>query len=161
MLHNTLTVAEWANLNEYCSTEWLQNNVLFKWLENYFSDEQKQKDAEAAAHFQTKAAKTAQVIISLRKFALENLISVISFLLESPDSTQHFYLLDHWFSGHRLSSPPPHTHLCQHTTFIYCAKYMNTYTGKSFCWHKGGVGNDMLENVAFQTKNLFHYHKIL
>ena len=51
--------------------------------------------------------------------------------------TQHFYLLDHWFSGHRLSSlyNPP---LCQHATLIYCAKYVNTYTGKSFCWHKGG-----------------------
>ena len=49
MLHNTLTVAEWANLWEVrISTKGLQNNVLLN--ENYFSDEQKQKDAEAAAH---------------------------------------------------------------------------------------------------------------
>ena len=53
-----------------------------KWLENYFSDEQKQKDAEAAAHFHTKAAKIAQVIIILRTFVLKNLISVISVLLD-------------------------------------------------------------------------------
>ena len=53
-----------------------------KWLENNFSDEQKQKDAEAAAHFYIKAAKIAQVIIILRKFVLENLISVISSLLD-------------------------------------------------------------------------------
>ena len=39
----------------YCSTEWLQNNVLLN--DNYFSDEQKVKDAEGAAHFHIKAAK--------------------------------------------------------------------------------------------------------
>ena len=37
--------------------------IRFHWLENYFSDEQKQKDAEAAAHFHVKAANIAQVII--------------------------------------------------------------------------------------------------
>ena len=49
-----------------------------KWLENYFSDEQKQKDAEAVAYFHIKAAKIAQVIIILRTFVLGNyLISAI------------------------------------------------------------------------------------
>ena len=137
--------------------------------------------------------------------------------------TQHFYLLDHCFSGHRLPSPP----VRQHATFIwappsefvsssiaswqiltahaqpfrgardlafclkvpldsqlvwassegsgetarmrrlawtfaariddkyqirlarpiYCPKYVNTYTGKSFCWHMGW-GNDMLSNFS-------------
>ena len=89
MLHNTLTVAEWANLWEgkiikcvivYCSTEWLQCSN--KWLENYFSDEQKQKDAGAAAYHHIKAAKIPQVIIILRTFVLEILISVISVLLD-------------------------------------------------------------------------------
>ena len=47
-----------------------------------FSDEQKQKDAEAAAHFHIKASKIAKVIIILRKFVREDLISVISFLLD-------------------------------------------------------------------------------
>ena len=44
MLHNTLTVAEWANRWEgMCiSTEGLQN-YSSKWLENYFSDEQNKK----------------------------------------------------------------------------------------------------------------------
>ena len=42
----------------------------------------KNKDAEVAAHFHTKAAKLAQVIIILRKFVREYVISVISFLLD-------------------------------------------------------------------------------
>ena len=54
--------------------------MFYKWLENYFSDAQKQKDAEA--HFYLKAAKIAQVIIILRKFVREDLIYVISFLLD-------------------------------------------------------------------------------
>ena len=62
----------------YCSIESLQNNFL---LNDYFSDEHKQKDAEVAAQFRIKAAKIAQVIIILRKVVLENLISVISFIL--------------------------------------------------------------------------------
>ena len=32
-------------------------NCSIKWLENYFSDEQKQKDAEAAAQFHMKEQK--------------------------------------------------------------------------------------------------------
>ena len=47
----------------------------------YFSDEQKQKDPEAAAHFHINATKIALVIIILMKFVREDLISVISFLL--------------------------------------------------------------------------------
>ena len=48
----------------------------------FFSDEQKQKDTESAAHFHIKAAKIARVIIILRTFVLVNLISVISVLLD-------------------------------------------------------------------------------
>ena len=59
--------------------------MFYKRLENYFSDEQEQKDAKAAAHFHIKAAQIAQLIIILRTFVLENLISVIR-------HTQHFYL---------------------------------------------------------------------
>ena len=66
----------------YRSTEWLQNNVLLNDSKIIFFDEQKHKDGEAAAYFHIKAAKIAQVIIILRKFVLENLISVMSFLLE-------------------------------------------------------------------------------
>ena len=53
--------------------------------ENYFSYEQKQKDAESAAHFHIKAAKIAQVIIILRKFVREDLISVISFFIRQTE----------------------------------------------------------------------------
>ena len=84
MLHINLTVAEWANLWEgkCIGTEVLQNNILLNDYKNIFSDEQKQKDAAAAAHFYIKAAKIAQVIIILKKFVREDLISVISFLLD-------------------------------------------------------------------------------
>ena len=103
MLHNTLTVAEWAsNLWSSCT-------------------------------FPYKGCKIAQVIIILRKFVQEDLISVISFLL---DRHSIFICSITGFWGHRLSFPT----LCQYATFIYCAKYVNTYTGKSFCWHKGGRG---------------------
>ena len=91
--------------------------------------------------------------------------------------TQHFYLLDHCFSGHRL--PPPL--VCQHALFIYCAKYVNTYTGKSFCWTREGGGWYAIKlflisiyflvtkRVSAQNKvpvtvrmeNWFHYHKVL
>ena len=43
----------------------------------------RKKDAEAAAQFHIKAAKIAHVIVILRKFVREDLISVISFLLDS------------------------------------------------------------------------------
>ena len=108
--------------------------MFYKWVENYFSDEQKQKDAEAAAHFHIKAAKIAQVIVILRKFVREDVMSVISFLL---DRHRIFICSVTGFRAIDYPEPP----LCQHATSIYCAKYVNTYTGKSFCWHKGG--NDM------------------
>ena len=111
-------------------------NCSIKWLENYFSDEQKQKYAEAAAHFHLKAAKIAQIIIILRTFVLENLISVLLDILSIfICSITGFRAIDYPF-GH-----PP---LCQHATFIliYCTKYVNTYTGKSFCWHKRGGGGE-------------------
>ena len=94
----------------------------------------KKKDAEAAAHFHIKAAKIAQVIIILRKFVREDLISVISFLL---DRHSIFICSITGFRAIDYPSPP-----CANTSlFIYCAKYVNTYTGKSFRWHKRG--NDM------------------
>ena len=83
MLHNTLTVA----------IELILRRI--KWLENYFSDEQKQKDAEAAAHFHIKAAKIAHVIIILRKFVQEDLISAISFLL----ARHRIFICSIWFKG--------------------------------------------------------------
>ena len=133
MLHNTLTVAEWEGGNVYCSMATKQCSI--KWLENYFSDEQKQKDAEAAAHFQLKAAKIAQVIIILRMFVLENLISVISVLIDIHiifiSSINGFWAIDY-------HSPPPRAN----TLFSYIVQntvlYVNTYTGKSFWWHKWG-----------------------
>ena len=33
------------------------------------------------------------------------------------------------------SPPPPTAPRVPNATFIYCAKYVNTYTGKSFCGH--------------------------
>ena len=99
---------------------------------NVFSDEQKQKDVEAAADFHIKAAKIAQVNIVLRKFVREDLISVISFFLD-----RHSIFICSITGFRAINYPPP---LCQRATFIYCAKYVNTYTGKSFCWHNGGGG---------------------
>ena len=63
--------------------------------------------------------------------------------------TQHFYLLDHCFSGHRLSFSP----LCQHASFIYCAKYMWTHIqAKAFVGTRG-------ETICHKTfPNFFMYH---
>ena len=46
-----------------------------------------------------------------------------------------------WAAEH-LPRPP----LFQQATPIQCVKYGNTYTCKSFCWHKVG-GNDILKIV--------------
>ena len=90
--------------------------------------------------------------------------------------TQNFYLLDHWFSGHRLPPPPSlvparHFHiLCKICEHIYRQKLL---------WHKGGGERyaiklfpisicfivkkhsfcPKLSPVAFQKENSFHYHK--
>ena len=111
-------------------------------------NKKKKKNAEAAAHFHIKAPKISQVIIILRKFVREDLISVISFLLD-----RHSIFI---CSITGLSSPPP---LCQHATFIYCAKYVNTYTGKSFCWQMavGGVGGG--GGGTFPNFYIFHCKK--
>ena len=101
------------------STERLQNNVLLNDLKNYFSDEQKQKDAEAAPHFHIKAAKTAQFIIILRKFVREDLISIISFLLDRHSificSITGFRAIDYPFH------PPPR---CTNTPLSYIVQNM-------------------------------------
>ena len=99
-------------------------------------------------------------------FLLENLFYFISFLICIISLGQDvqlgcigfcsllfyllyttFYLLDHWFSGDKLSLPPcgntPHEYIVQ--------KYANTYTGKRFCGHRGvGAGDmeDMLSNFS-------------
>ena len=89
----------------------------------------KKKDAEAAAHFHIKAAKIAQVIIILRKCVPDNLISVISFLL---DIRSIFISSITGFRAIDYSSP-----LVPTRQFHILCKYMNTNTGKSFCWYKG------------------------
>ena len=112
--------------------EWLQNYILLNDKNIIFYVEQKQKDAEAAAHYNIKAAKLEQVIIIFRKFVMEKSIFVISSLLDIHGiftcSIIAFRAID-------CLPPPP---VCQHVTFIYCVKYVNTYTGKSFCGHTGG-----------------------
>ena len=70
----------------------------------FFFDEHKQKDDAAAAHFHTKVAKIAQVIIILRKFVREDLISVISFLL---DRHSIFTCSITGFRAVDYPSPPP------------------------------------------------------
>ena len=114
------------------STEGLQNNALLNDKKIIFLMNIKQKDAEAAAHFHIKAAKIAQVIIILRKFVQEDLISVISFLLDRVSARSLVF-------GPYTILPLP---LCQHATFIYCAKYVNINTGKSFVGTRRG-GEDM------------------
>ena len=87
------------------------------------------KDAEAVAHFLIKAAKLVQVIIILRKFVMEKSFFVISSLLDIHSSFTCSII-----AFRAIDYPSP---VCQHATFIYCAKYVNTYTGKSFCCHTG------------------------
>ena len=70
------------------------------------------------------------------------------------------------------TSPP----LCQQATSIQCVKYGNTFTGKSFCWHTGGMIFDFLmisiysyvnwlffprfyTFEAYYIENGFHCHK--
>ena len=66
--------------------------------------------------------------------------------------TQNFYLFDHWFSGHRLSPPPPlvptrHFHiLCKICDHIYRQK---------LCWHKGGT----ICHKTLPNFNMFHCKK--
>ena len=142
---------------------------------NFFSDKQKQKDAEVAAHFHIKAAKLAQVI---KEVCAGGLNFCYFFLIRQ---TQHFYLLDHWFSDYRLSFPSPCPRpLSQHATFIYIVQNMWTHTqAKAFVGTRGGTicqksfpnfytfhcNNHnfcpKLSPVAFQMENLFHYRKIL
>ena len=102
-----------------------------------FLMKKKKKNAEAAAHFHIKTPKIAQVIIILRKFVREDLISVLSFLL---DRHSIFIGSITGFRGHRLSSPPPAPPPPPVPTrhFHILCKYVNTYTGKRFCWHKWG-----------------------
>ena len=62
--------------------------------------------------------------------------------------------------------PPPHspTPVCQHVAFIDCAKYVNTYTGKSFCWHTGGGGRYAIKlfliSIYFLVKKIEFLSKL-
>ena len=160
MLHNTLTVAEWANLweveNVYCKYRMTAKYCSIKWLENYFSDEQKQEDAEAAAHFHIKAAaKIAQVIIILRTFALENLISIISFLLEVHSifmySIAGFLAIDY--------PPPPHPFVPTRHLHILCkiCEHIYIYRQKLLLAQGGGgeryARKPFLISIYFIVKN--------
>ena len=89
----------------------------------------KNKDVEAAAHFHTEAAKIAQVTV-LRTFMLENKF-VISVLF---DMHSIFICLITGFRAIDHPSPP-----CANTPLSYIVQNVNTHTGKSFCWHNGGM----------------------
>ena len=101
----------------------------------FFSDEQKQKDAEAAAHFHIKAAKIAQVIIILRKFVF--LISVISFLLDIHS------IFIYWITGFwAIDYPPLRPSFVQtHHFHILCKICEHIYRQKLLL---AQGGNDML-----------------
>ena len=91
----------------------------------FLMNKKKQKDAETAAHFQIKATKIAQGY-HLKEVCAGGLNFCYFFLIMQR---QHFYLLDHWFSGHRLSSPPlvptRHFHiLCKICEHIYRQKLL-------------------------------------
>ena len=154
MLHNTLTVAEWANLwegkiikiNVYWLYRMVTKHCSVKWLENYFSDEQKQKDAEAAAHFHIKAAKIAHVIIILRTFVLENLIAVISVLL---DIHSIFICSITGFRAIDYPPPPP----CANTSLSYIVQNMWTrIKAKAFVGTRRGT-------ICYKTfPNFYMFH---
>ena len=60
------------------------------------------------------------------------MISLMSFISYSVEKA--FYGLRPWVLGLLNIFLP----FCQQAISIQCVKYGNTYTGKSFCWHKGG-----------------------
>ena len=62
-------------------------------------------------------------------------MSLISYSVEKA-----FYGLRPWVVGLLNIFPP----VCQQATSIQCVHYGNTYTGKSFCWHTGGGGGEMI-----------------
>ena len=139
MLHNTLTVAEWANLWEgMCINTEGYKIMFYSMTRKLFFWWTKTKRCWSSCTFPYKGSKNSPGYYHFKEVCAGGLNFCYFFLIRQ---TQHFYLLDHWFSGHRLFSPPPP--LCKHATFIYCAKYVNTYTGKNFCWHKVGGGGDM------------------
>ena len=119
-------------------TEVLQNNILLNDYKNIFSDEQKQKDAAAAAHFYIKAAKISPGHYHFKEVCAGGLNFCYFFPIRQ---TQHFYLLDNWFSGHRLAPPPPHTPLVPtHHFYILCKICEHIYRQKLFL---AQGGNDM------------------
>ena len=109
----------------------------------YCSDEQKQEDAEAAAHFHIKAAKIVQVIIILRKIVLEHLICVISFLLVMHSS--FIYSV----TGFRAIDYPSRTLVSTRHFHILYKKCEHIYRQKLLLAQGGGGGgNEMLENFS-------------
>ena len=85
------------------------------------------------------AAKIAQVIIILKKFVLENLISVISFLLDIHSN--FIYSI----TGFRAIDYPPQA--CANTHFHILCKICEHIYRQKLLLAQGG-GNDMLENVS-------------
>ena len=77
------------------------------------------KDAEAAAHFHIKAAKITQVIIILRNFVREDLISVISFLLD-----RHSIFIGSITGFRAIDYPPPPATPCANTPLSYIVQNM-------------------------------------
>ena len=141
MLHNTFIVFEWANIwGEEIITEkvyWKVQNgykiILYQMTKTLFFRWTKTKRCWSSCPFPYKGSKTSASYYHFKEVCDGEIIFCYFFLIRQ---TLHFYLLGHCFSGHRLPFPP----VCQHATFIYCAKYVNTYTGKCFCWHTGGGG---------------------
>ena len=146
MLRNTLTVAEWANLwegenNQMCIA--VQN----KWLENYFSDEQKTKIywSHCTFPYTIKAAKIARVIIILRMFVLENLISVISVLLDI-----HSIFICSITGFRAIDYPSPESPPCANTPLSYTC-----IVGTRVGWRGGG----MICYKTFPNFYMFHCKK--
>ena len=72
--------------------------------------------------------KLAQNTNQFRRLVLENFITIINFLF----GRKCIYGLRPWVLGLLNISPP-------------CVNYGNTYTDKSFFWHTGGGGGDILK----------------
>ena len=112
----------------------------------------KKKDAEAAAHFHIKAAKLAQVTIILRKFVREDLICVISFLLD-----RHSIFIFSVTGFRAIDYPPPHP--CSNTPLSYIVQNMwNHIQAKAFVGPRGGgqyVIKLFLISICFIVKTQF------
>ena len=73
------------------------SRTLFFWLT-------KTKTCWSSCTFPYKGSKNSRSYCHFKEVCAGGLNFCYFFLIRQ---TQNFYLLDHWFSGHRLSSPPP------------------------------------------------------